>query len=193
VTALTRPGNSLTYSFLPNLVWLPAQLAKLTDREGGFAQTLLQTISLALYRHVALTPRLATIVRPIWDALPVRDEVAEISVQLDRLSFFEFGHAWLERRRRKLAAVEHALGLAGTNAPSGPKVVSTRYGGGIPSLNSSAVADLRATLRAYEEAVDEAATLGNFSPSDAAHPLSIPLGVVGRGTRASPARRSAYP
>lgn len=33
------PKNESTYSFLPNLVWLPAQLAKLTDREGAFAQT----------------------------------------------------------------------------------------------------------------------------------------------------------
>ena len=31
-----------TYSFIPNLVWLPAQVAKLTDHEGSYAQLLLQ-------------------------------------------------------------------------------------------------------------------------------------------------------
>jgi hypothetical protein len=31
--------HPLTYSFVPNLVWLPAQVAKLSDREGSFVQT----------------------------------------------------------------------------------------------------------------------------------------------------------
>jgi hypothetical protein len=138
-------------------VWLPAQLAKLTDREGGFAQTLLQAISLALYRDVPLTPRLKAIVDPIWDALPVREEVAAITVPVDRLSFFEFDHAWLERRRRTLAAVEHALGSAGQAASPAPKVVSSRYGSGLAVLGPSAVTPLRERLISYREAVDEAA------------------------------------
>ena len=37
--------NPLTYSFVPNLVWLPAQVAGLTDREGSFAQQFLQALS----------------------------------------------------------------------------------------------------------------------------------------------------
>lgn len=150
------PRNALTYSFLPNIVWLPAQLAKLTDREGGFAQTLLQAISLALYRNVPLTPRLRTIVSPIWDALPVRDEVAGITVPLDRLSFFEFDQAWLERRRRTLAAVEGALGSVGQAASPTGKVVSSRYGTGLGGLRTSAVAGLRERLVSYRHAVDEA-------------------------------------
>lgn len=37
-------------SFVPNLVWLPVQISKLTDREGSFAQSLLQAISYDLWR-----------------------------------------------------------------------------------------------------------------------------------------------
>ena len=155
------PRNALTYSFLPNLVWLPAQLAKLTDREGGFAQTLLQAISLALYRNVPLTPKLVAIVSPIWDALPVREEAAGIAVPLDRLSFFEFDRAWLERRRHTLAAVEQALGSVGQGALPGPKVVSSRYGSGLRRLGPPAVAELRERLVLYGEAVDEAIASGS--------------------------------
>lgn len=157
------PRNALTYSFLPNLVWLPAQLAKLTDREGGFAQTLLQAISLALYRDVPLTPKLAAIVGPIWGALPVRDEVAGIAVPVDRLSFFEFDSAWLERRRHTLAAVEQALGSAGQDALPGRKVVSSRYGSGLQGHGPSAVAELRERLVSYGEAVDEAIASGSLA------------------------------
>jgi hypothetical protein len=146
----------MTYSFLPNLVWLPAQLAKLTDREGGFAQTLLQAISLALYRDVALSPRLAAFVDPVWDALPVRDEVAEIEVPLDRLNLFAFDHAWLERRRRTLSTVEESLAAVGTGGPATSKVVSSRYGDGLNALDRAAVAHLHESLSSYREAIDEA-------------------------------------
>jgi hypothetical protein len=47
------PRNALTYSFLPNLVWLPSQLAKLSDREGSFVQTL-AAVSRRIYRGVKL-------------------------------------------------------------------------------------------------------------------------------------------
>jgi hypothetical protein len=150
------PRNPMTYSFLPNLVWLPAQLAKLTDREGGFAQTLLQAISLALYRDVALSPRLAAFVDPVWDALPVRDEVAEIEVPLDRLNLFAFDHAWLERRRRTLSTVEESLAAVGTGGPATSKVVSSRYGDGLNALDRAAVAHLHESLSSYREAIDEA-------------------------------------
>lgn len=81
------PKSEATNSFLPNLVWLPRQLAKLTDREGGYAQTLLQAVSLELYRRQPLKPKLAAFVAPIWGNLPVRDEVGEIDISLGRLNF----------------------------------------------------------------------------------------------------------
>lgn len=37
-TGILASQNPATYSFVPNLVWLPKQVAKLTDREGSFAQ-----------------------------------------------------------------------------------------------------------------------------------------------------------
>lgn len=152
-----RRGRSRQpYSFLPNLVWLPAQLAKLTDREGGFAQTLLQALSLSLYRRVPLTPGLAAIVDPIWETLPVREEVEEISVPLDRLSFFELDEGWLGRRQRTLSTVHAALTGVRDGSSGKSKVVSSRYGAGLRDLNGAAVSELLDHLSSYAEAVDEA-------------------------------------
>ena len=62
--------DPLTYSFIPNLVWLPTQVAKLTDREGSFAQAYLQAISRKIYEPFPLSSPLRTLVEPIWARLP---------------------------------------------------------------------------------------------------------------------------
>ena len=151
------PRNESTYSFLPNLVWLPTQLAKLTDREGGFAQTLIQAISIALYRRVPLKPKLGAFVVPIWDKLPVRDEVTDIDVPVDRLNLFLFERSWLDRRRRTLRLVQEAVSAASSGAPLEAKVISNRYGAGLRYLEGAAVAPLLDMLTQYADAVEEAA------------------------------------
>lgn len=151
------PRSEATYSFLPNLVWLPAQLAKLTDREGGYAQTLLQSISLALYRRLPLKPTLAALVEPIWDKLPVRDDVAAIEVQLASLNFFDFDSQWLERRRRSLGVVREAVLATANGTPTEAKVISGRYGSGLQHLHREEVAPLLEMLTRYADAVDQAA------------------------------------
>jgi hypothetical protein len=151
------PRNEATYSFLPNLVWLPTQLAKLTDREGGFAQTLLQAISLAIYRDIPLAPKLGAVVAPIWDMLPVRAEAGQIVVPVDRVNFFDFDTAWVERRRRTLSVVWKALAAVASGAPTDSRVVSGRYGSGLRNFGAAAVGGLLETLGSYSDAVDEAA------------------------------------
>jgi hypothetical protein len=52
-----------TNSFIPNLVWLPKQISKLTDREGSYAQNLLKTMSYKIYFDNANTSDFS---REIW-------------------------------------------------------------------------------------------------------------------------------
>ena len=40
-----------TNTFAANLLWLPAQVSKLTDRQGSFVQSFIQAISVKLYRN----------------------------------------------------------------------------------------------------------------------------------------------
>lgn len=85
-----------TNSFVPNLVWLPKQISKLTDREKSYAQRLLQKLSYEIYRDVnkdEYTNR-------IWSFL----SKPKITIELDKtkLNFFEISEIWIEKRLKKL-------------------------------------------------------------------------------------------
>jgi hypothetical protein len=152
------PRDEMTYSFLPNVVWLPSQVAKLSDREGKYVQTLLQGISLALYRDLLHDSPLARFVEPIWQRLPVRDEARAIDVPLDRLNFFQFDEQWFARRLRSVGIVREALAETARGAPPrDSKVVSSRYGTGLNDLPPDGVLGLLEMLTTYQAAVAAAA------------------------------------
>ena len=148
------PRDRTTYSFVPNLVWLPSQLSKLSNREGGFVQTFLQALSVKIYRTVPIERQLRHLVEPIWELLPERDEASIVTLpNVADLNYFKFDEKWLTRRVRTLDGVVQALTdvCAGT-APL-KKVVATRYGEGLGGVKSTAAAKLRDELSAYRNAV----------------------------------------
>ena len=62
--------HPLTYSFVPNLVWLPSEVSKLTDREGSFVQQYVQAISWKIYRNEPVVEKMQALVAAAWDLLP---------------------------------------------------------------------------------------------------------------------------
>jgi hypothetical protein len=149
------PRNALTYSFLPNLVWLPSQLAKLSDREGSFVQTLLQAISLKIYRSVKLSPPLSEFAEAAWAPLPEREGAALSLPDMAELNFFAFDENWLDRRIKTLRIVTEALaGVASGKVPS-RKIVSSRYGSGLATLDASAQKLRQRLVLLEEEALPE--------------------------------------
>ena len=85
-----------TNSFIPNLVWLPKQISKLTDRENSYAQKLLQTLSHKIYRDVNNDDY----TNKIWSYLP--NPEIDIKIDKSKLNFFEISDSWLESRLKKL-------------------------------------------------------------------------------------------
>lgn len=85
-----------TNSFIPNLVWLPKQIAKLTDREGSYAQKLLQSISHKIYRGINKDDY----TNEIWEYLP--NPKIESRFDIKKLNFFNISNLWIERRIKKL-------------------------------------------------------------------------------------------
>jgi hypothetical protein len=152
------PRNALTYSFLPNLVWLPTQLAKLSDREDGFVQTLLQAISRKVYRGIELSPPLSEFAEAAWALLPERAEPAHALPELSNLNFFAFDEAWLHRRVNTLRAVATALASVTDGEVPAHKIVSSRYGSGLAGLDPSAAAALEGSLSRYLSAVSGVTT-----------------------------------
>jgi len=151
------PRDRTTYSFVPNLVWLPSQLSKLSDREGGFVQTFLQALSVKIYRAVPIERPLRHLVEPIWELLPERAEASKIDLpDVADLNYFKFDEKWLMRRIRTLSSVVQALTDICSGTAPVKKVVAARYGEGLERVESSAATTLRDELSAYRDAVASA-------------------------------------
>ncbi len=109
-----------TYSYVPNLAWLPAQVAKLTDHEGAFAQQVLQAAARACYCHArsAHPPFLAE----IWDSLPAPE--LELEVDPAGLNTYAVSARAIRIRRgnllRELETVEQTV-LSGMPAGRSPR------------------------------------------------------------------------
>lgn len=68
-TSQSAATHPLTNSFVPNLVWLPDALGRLTDDERLVFADELRSIAWARYRHVEVDPALYEVVEEAWSLL----------------------------------------------------------------------------------------------------------------------------
>lgn len=88
-------------SFVPNLVWLPRQVAKLSDREGGHIQSALKLSSIALYRGIKYEdPKKQDVVDACWDEL---QEPEGVSFEFSNETQFELNQSWITRTETRLS------------------------------------------------------------------------------------------
>lgn len=98
--------HPLLNSFVPNLVWLPSQIAKLSDRQGGIVQKTLEAVSYKVYRHAHVLPSLSEVVEEAWEMIPQPMlELEEFS--LDDLNWFRTTPAFFRTRSLRLESVSH--------------------------------------------------------------------------------------
>jgi hypothetical protein len=141
--------NPFTYSFVPNLVWLPAQVAALSDREGSFVQHYLQRISLDIYRRCPVNAGHRGLIDKIWQLLPTPSKAGEERLPgIETLNYFHPTEAFFIRRQSMILRVAGAMA---SGVPTG-KVVSTRYTEGIPGVATGARQELASFLRDYAAA-----------------------------------------
>jgi hypothetical protein len=141
-TVLISSRHHMLNSFVPNLVWLPVQISKLTDREGSFAQRLLQAISHRIYREISLPNDLLK----IWDALPYPEELQNISIDVGQLNYFDVPAEWLTKRINGLIQETEKISSIDTFGEKiQHKVKSSRY---LPTLNQLSVEE-RAELNIW--------------------------------------------
>lgn len=94
--------NPKTNSFIPNLVWLPKQIASLTDRDGSYAQQLIEKISYEIYRNRSLSENCHVDVNRIWNMLPCPKIALPAGFDLHKLNYFKSDNKWLKRRKGML-------------------------------------------------------------------------------------------
>jgi hypothetical protein len=146
----------LTYSFVPNVVWLPSDVAKLTDREGSFAQQFVQAIAFNVYRHVPVAHSLKETVEEAWDLLPQPATVPSHALpEASSLNYFVPKPEFFVRRHQIFTDVARALRSPETQA----KVVSKRYAPSLAAVPQAARTKLARHLELLAAAMsDEAAT-----------------------------------
>ena len=132
-------------TFVPNLVWLPSQVAKLSDREGGAVQNALKEVSWSIYRHAPVQPHLVPIVEKVWSYL---DE-PKISGGLltDELNWFIAGSKFMQTRRSKFSAVIAALESLAAGGEISSKLHPTRFREGLPRVAAAKRFKLLGELR----------------------------------------------
>lgn len=141
-------------SFVPNLVWLPVQVAKLSDREGSFVQLLLQALAHTLYRHLPVPSGAASLVEALWKRLPQPKLPGSVPIPpTGNLSYFEGTASFVQRRIGRIRSVLGALGTRRASGSIGSKVISRRYTAGLNGLPWEAIEPLFNRLSVYADAL----------------------------------------
>lgn len=118
-----------TNSFIPNLVWLPKQLSKLTDREGSYAQHFVQHVSGLLYRGVTLSN---STLNDIWNELKDPGITPISDIKIDDLNYFEQNNTWIAGRKSRLyKELQSILNILNGENPIINRINTSNY---IPSL-----------------------------------------------------------
>lgn len=149
--------HPMTYSFVPNLVWLPAQVAKLTDREGSFTQLYLQALSLKIYRHYHVESHMKKFTEECWSYLPIPNGIPEQGLpDISELSFFEETPDFTDKRRNAVIKVSDALSDVAEGKSLREKIISTRYTNGLASVDKRKARELSDYLKEYAKVVAKA-------------------------------------
>lgn len=143
-------------SFVPNLVWLPKQIAKLTDREGSFAQHYLQLLSWHIYGNVPVKTSATNLIDDIWKKLPAPKDVSDVVLpSVDQIAFFEYKPSIVEMRKiKRIGAVRDACDeILKTGVLTAKTLVSERYKQGLPYVQRHSLKALSDWLNTYLSAV----------------------------------------
>jgi hypothetical protein len=112
-------------TFVPNLVWLPRQIAKLSDQEGGAVQQTLQAMSRVIYEHAEVETHLAPVVQEAWRMLPPA-KVA-VDVPTAELNWFPGTDDFVQARKQATLKVIEALRQVEAGEPITPWRICHRY------------------------------------------------------------------
>ena len=134
-------------TFVPNLVWLPSQVAKLSDREGSKVQNALKEISWSIYRDVALPIETKTIAENSWALLPKPTDVREVLEK--EVSWFIETNTFMNTRRSKLQTVVVALEKLKNGKQVSPALKPSRYRDGLSKVSVNKREKLLSDLRLH--------------------------------------------
>jgi hypothetical protein len=140
-------------SFVPNLVWLPLPIMKLTDH-APVVQAELQRLAWEIFRNALVDDHLRPVVERAWRGLPVARYAHDRAAAPVRNTFITPG-TWLNGRRTKLQALVTLLrALESGSSSRSVAGVQPKYKAGLRTLSSEARQGLLSFLAPFEETPD---------------------------------------
>ena len=142
--------NPRTNSFVPNLVWLPSLIAKLSDRQGSSVMKSLQSLSRRIYGEVKVEDRFAEFTKDCWRTLPSSDTSTD-SIDVSSLHYFNVEESFIERRMKAIRNISQLLEdiLQGNGTANAPKSISSRYVAGLREVEREALLQLQEDLNIF--------------------------------------------
>lgn len=135
-------------SFIPNLVWLPRQVSKLSDLPGSPIMNALKRVSFSIYRHLPVASPLNKISESCWRALNYRGE--PIDVGRLQLNWFAPGPKFVPTRVGKVRTVTNLLTSIDSGVlPTAVRGLPSRYVHGMSSVPREARTALLEQLRVF--------------------------------------------
>ena len=138
-------------SFVPNLVWLPTQISKLSDIEDGVIQDMLKHATWEIYRNAPVNPKFKEHTEAIWQKLEpdIGKFKSFIKFDPENLLFFESNERFVEKRvtitKNALRFIE--ICCNGSSAPK-PKMTG-RYAKGLPKVSKANLEKLLTAVSKY--------------------------------------------
>jgi hypothetical protein len=134
------------FSFCPNLVWLPKEISKFTDREGSVIQSFLQKLSLHIYKDIEMPNQLKPIVKQSWDLLlskPISVDLDDDCMpSLERLSFLRINESTINTRLKKIKSLGDSLHRHGNGLTFDKPKISSKYDPHISLIEQNAALEL---------------------------------------------------
>lgn len=144
--------NPWLNTFIPNLVWLPKQISKMTDREGDFAQQYVQALSRHIYKRCTFSNKLHQRIQTLWDQLPEPDGFSNDTFpDISTLNFFEPRENIVATRIKKIEQVIAGIKKVLAEQPLDKKIIASRYTNGLPLVNRNNLSMLANELQEYLE------------------------------------------
>ena len=179
-----------TNSFIPNLVWLPKQLSKLTDRNGSYAQKFIQHVSGLLYRECS--PSLPNL-DSIWDELEDPGITPVCKFKLSDLNYFEDNPKWLTNRRNQLTKEIGSIRDVLEGKPTTSKIKCNAYSSTLPTaVSKMSSADKKALTDWLKDNLTAISSSTSTSASGVA-PVTVPRVSVSPSLRTTTFKKSATP
>jgi hypothetical protein len=153
---LSNQDHSL-FTFIPNIVWLPKQVSKLTDREGSFVQTIIQEISIHIYKKCNFHDAMNPIIESCWQKLDSQQKriIPESALpSIESMSFVRLGDEYIKSRIEKIKIFSKTMSsYADFGELPKHKVLSSKYDPFINTIDKTAAKKLATWMEQYSTAL----------------------------------------